>query len=115
MKVEISVPEVVSFFKEIQQQPEKVLEMIRLDVREMVGRYLTEMMEAELTHFLGREPYERKDKDSNHRNGSYGRRFTIKSIGRSRSRSPGTAKGSIKPPSSPVLSNTRGKSDTIFV
>jgi putative transposase len=55
--------------------------MIRLDVREMVGRYLTEMMEAELTHFLGREPYERKDKDSNHRNGSYGRRFTIKSIG----------------------------------
>jgi putative transposase len=81
MKVEISVPEVVSFFKEIQQQPEKVLEMIRLDVREMVGRYLTEMMEAELTHFLGREPYERKAEDCNHRNGSYGRKFTIKSIG----------------------------------
>ena len=81
MKVEISVPEVVSIFKEIQQQPEKVFDMIRLDVREMVGRYLTEMMDAELTHFLGREPYERKAEDCNHRNGSYGRKFTIKSIG----------------------------------
>jgi putative transposase len=81
MKVEISVPEVVSFFKEIQTKPEKVFDMIRLDVREMVGRYLTEMMDAELTHFLGREPYERKAEDCNHRNGSYGRKFTIKSIG----------------------------------
>jgi putative transposase len=81
MKVEISIPEVVSIFKEIQTEPEKVFEMIRLDVREMVGRYLTEIMDAELTYFLGREPYERKAKDSNHRNGSYGRKFTIKSIG----------------------------------
>ena len=37
MRIEISVPEVVSVFKEIQAQPEKVFEMIRLDVREMVG------------------------------------------------------------------------------
>jgi transposase-like protein len=47
----------------------------------MVGRYLTEIMETELPHFLGREPCERKAKASNHRNGSYGRKFTIRSIG----------------------------------
>lgn len=60
MKIKISVPEVVSVFKEIQIRPEKVFEMIRLDVREMVGKYLSEVMNAELTHFLGRKPYERK-------------------------------------------------------
>lgn len=81
MRVEVSVPEIVTLFKEIQTRPEKVFEMIRLDVGEMVGKYLNEMMNAELTHFLGREPYERKKEESNHRNGSYGRRFTIKSIG----------------------------------
>lgn len=85
MKIEISVPEVVNVFKEIQNQPQKIFEMVRLEVKEMVGRYLTEMMNAELTHFLGREPYERKGKSeetpANYRNGSYGRNFTIKGIG----------------------------------
>jgi len=81
MKVEISVPEVVSVFKEIQEQPQKIFEMIRFEVREVVGRYLTEMMNAELTHFLGRAPYERKGEEPNHRNGSYGRQFTLKGIG----------------------------------
>ncbi len=81
MKIEVSVPEVVTIFKEIQTQPEKLFEMIRLDVRELVGRYLSEVMKAELSHFLGREPYERKGDHSNYRNGSYERRFTIKSIG----------------------------------
>ena len=37
MKVEISVPEVVSIFKEIQEQPERLFEMIRVDVRQKVG------------------------------------------------------------------------------
>jgi len=81
MKIEISVPEVVSVFKEIQVRPEKVFEMIRLDVREMVGKYLSEIMNAELTHFLGRKPYERKEEETNYRNGSYGRNFTVKGIG----------------------------------
>ena len=59
MKVEISVAEVVSIFKEIQKQPEKVFEMIRVEIRKSVGRYLSKMMEMELTDFLGRKPYER--------------------------------------------------------
>jgi putative transposase len=81
MKIEISVPEVVNVFKEIQNQPQKIFEMIRLDVREAVGRYLTEMMNSELTHFLGRDPYERNGEETNYRNGSYGRKFTLKGIG----------------------------------
>ena len=81
MKIEISVPEVVCVFKEIQAQPEKLFELIRLDVREVVGKYLSEIMNAELTHFLGRDPYERKAEERNYRNGSYGRNFTVKGIG----------------------------------
>lgn len=81
MKIEINVPEIVSIFKEIQTQPEKVFELIRLDVRDAVGKYLSEMMNAELTHFLGRKPYERTEEKANYRNGSYDRNFTIKSIG----------------------------------
>jgi putative transposase len=81
MRVEISVPEIVTLFKEIQNQPQKIFEMVRMDVREMVGRYLSEMMSTELTQFLGREPYERKDDDPNYRNGSYDRKFTLKGIG----------------------------------
>ena len=82
MKVEVSVPEVVSFFKEIQGQPEKVFEMIRTDIRENVGRYLTQLMSLELTNFLGRDPYKRTDGNTNHRNGSYGRGFALKGIGK---------------------------------
>jgi len=93
MRVEVSVPEIVTLFKEIQTQPEKVFEMIRLDVREMVGKYLTEMMNAELSHFLGRAPYERKAEESNHRNGSYKRKFTIKSIGEVSTKVPRDRKG----------------------
>lgn len=53
MKIGVSVPKVVSVFKEIRVQPEKVFEMIRLDGREMVGKYLSEIMNDEMTNFLG--------------------------------------------------------------
>ena len=46
MKVEISVPELVNSFKEIQGQPEPLFEIIRVDTRESAGQYLTKMMEA---------------------------------------------------------------------
>ena len=48
MKIEAGLPEVVSFFKEIHAQLEMVSEIIQLDVRDMVGKYLTSMMNAEL-------------------------------------------------------------------
>ena len=81
MKLEISVPEDVEMFKEIQECPEKIFEMIRVDMRETVGQYLTQLMRAELTTFLDRQPYERSQDETNHRNGTYKRSFALKGIG----------------------------------
>jgi putative transposase len=53
VKVEVSVSEVVQVFKEIQEQPGKILEMVRADMPKAVGEYLSEMMRLELTRFLG--------------------------------------------------------------
>ena len=96
MNLEISVPEVVSLIKEIQGQPERLFEMIRADMRQSVGQYLSEMMKAELTDFLGRERYERVADDKNHRNGSYDRGFTLKSIGEVAVKVPRDRKGAFK-------------------
>lgn len=38
-------------------------------------------MDGELTHFLRSNRYERSEGQSNHRNGSYSRKFTFKGIG----------------------------------
>lgn len=82
MKLEISVPEIVEVINEVKKRPEGIFGMIRADLREQVGAYLTGLMEAELTHYLGRAPYERgKGEEVDHRNGSYKRRFGLKGIG----------------------------------
>jgi len=96
MKVEISVPEVVSVFKEIQEQPENLFEMIRVDVRQSVSEYLSDLMSTELTHFLGRKAYERIEGEVNHRNGSYPREFTLKGVGKVDVRVPRDRKGEFK-------------------
>lgn len=96
MKVEISVPEVVSIFKEIQGQPEKLFAMIRSDIRDSVGQYLSELMNAEMTHFLGRDRYERICGEINHRNGSYGRKFALKGIGQVAVKVPRDRKGKFE-------------------
>lgn len=81
MKVELTVAEAAEIFKEIEAKPEKLFEMIRVDVRESIGEYLSQMMGIELTHYLGRGYYERTGEDHNHRNGSYQRNFTLKGLG----------------------------------
>lgn len=96
MKLEISVPEAVSIFKEMNEQPEQLYEMIRADMRETIGQYLSGLMDAELTHFLGRKPYERLEGDVNHRNGSYERDFTLKGIGEVELQVPRDRKGNFK-------------------
>jgi putative transposase len=53
-------------------------------------------MEAELTHFLGRGPYERKGSKSNHRNGYYPRNYTLKGIGKVSVRVPRDRNGDFK-------------------
>ena len=81
MRIKISVPEVVNLIKEIQKNPSRVFEMATMNVQKDVGKYLTNLMKGELTHFLGREEYERLDGETNHRNGDYPRKFCIKGIG----------------------------------
>lgn len=81
MEIKVSVPEVVELIKGLQSNPAGIFEMIGMDVQRDVGAYLTNLMKAELTHFLGREEYERNKGGSNHRNGSYCRDFCIKGIG----------------------------------
>jgi putative transposase len=81
MEIKISVPEVVSLMKEIQENPARIFEMVTMNVQKDVGTYLTNLMKAELTHVLGRGDYERSKGKANHRNGSYPRNFCIKGIG----------------------------------
>ncbi|ABC78766.1 transposase [Syntrophus aciditrophicus SB] len=59
-----------------------MFEMMRLDVRGSVGKYLSRMMDAELCHLLKREYYEYGKGEVNHRNGHYSRHFTLKRIGK---------------------------------
>lgn len=93
MKLEITVPEVIEIFNGIQKKPEALFEMIRHDLQQTVGEYLTAIMNAELTHFLDRMPYERCADKDNHRNGSYSRKYTLKGIGNVEVRVPRDRKG----------------------
>jgi putative transposase len=81
MKISLSVTELKNVFKEIQRQPERIFEMMRAEMNQGIGEYLSDPMRSELTHFLGREPYERKGGETNHRNGSYERQFAMKRFG----------------------------------
>ena len=82
MKMELTVPEVLELINGIHQEPGSLFEMIRANVQETVGQYLSTLMDMELTDFLGRSRYKRVEKESNHRNGSYQRKFTLKGIGK---------------------------------
>jgi len=79
--MELTVTEVAELINQIRHAPESLFEMIRTNVQESVGQYLSQLMDVELTQFLGRGRYERCDGQSNHRNGSYPREFTLKGIG----------------------------------
>jgi putative transposase len=96
MQMEVTVPEVFNVFKEIGNAPEKLFDMMRLDLREMAGDTLSVLMEWELTIHLGRKPYERREGGSNHRNGSYPRRFTMKGIGEVEIKVPRDRQGTFK-------------------
>lgn len=78
----VNVAEVKGYIKGLVEAPGKFFSMIRYNVRESVGQYLSELMEAELTFYIGRERYERRGGgEVNYRNGGYNRRFTLKGIG----------------------------------
>ncbi|MFO0794968.1 MAG: hypothetical protein U0586_13020 [Candidatus Brocadiaceae bacterium] len=77
LEVRINVSEIKEVIKEIAEAPGKIFTMTRYNVRESVGRYLSHLMDSELTFYLGRERYVRGDKgEINYRNGGYTRQFT---------------------------------------
>ena len=96
MKMEITVAEVFDLINEIKQKPQSLFEMIRANVQETVGKYLSSLMDSEMTRFLGRDRYERCEGNTNHRNGSYERKFTLKGIGGVDIRVPRDRKGEFK-------------------
>ena len=110
MKMDISVAEVMELINEIRQKPDCLFEMIRADVKENVGQYLSGLMETELTGFLGRDRYERAAGESNHRNGSYNRQFTMKGIGKVEVKVPRDRKGEY---SSQVLPRSKQYEDAL--
>lgn len=82
IKAETNVAETKDVFKLILQEPERVFEMMQFNFKEIAERTLCEMLKAELTLYLGREPYKRVDNPKkNHRNGYYGKNYTVKNIG----------------------------------
>ena len=81
MKMDLTVTEMVELINQIRHEPGNLFEMIRTNVQETVGQYLSQLMDVELTEFLGRDRYERGEGDSDHRNGSYPRKFTLKGVG----------------------------------
>ena len=111
IEVNINVPELRELIKEIAEVPGRIFCMLRLNVKETVGNYLTHLMKAELTFFLGRDRYEKKGGHSiNYRNGNYERRFTIKGIGEVRVRVPRDREGHF---SSAVLPRSNQYEDAI--
>jgi len=109
MKLQLSVAEANELIKGI-REPDVLFEMIRGHVRQSVGEYLSELMNVELTSFLGRSWYERGGSDTNHRNGSYGRRYTLKGIGEVSVKVPRDRKGEFK---SQVIPRSKRYEDAI--
>jgi putative transposase len=81
MKLQVSVSELVDLIKEVQMAPARIFEVMGMDIRKQVGEYLSQLMDVERTHVLGREKYERTEGSPDHRNGSYERTFCMKGIG----------------------------------
>ena len=110
IELSINVPEIREFIKEIIEVPGRIFEIMRFNVQETVGRYLSLLMESELTFMLGRERYERRKGAVNYRNGAYHRRFTLKGIGQVTVRVPRDRNGEFR---SSVLPRSKQYEDAI--
>lgn len=110
MKNIVSLPDAKSIFKELMEEPEKMFDLLRIDMRRTCEQAVSELLKAELTNFLGREKYQRipggtpqafstsvetscslgqslcpactsSPEKKNYRNGYYSRSYTTKGIG----------------------------------
>lgn len=82
VKAQSTVPEVRELFKSVMAEPSRLFEMMEFDMREIAERTLSEMLQYELTLHLGREKHVRAtEEQTNRRNGTYPRQYTVKNIG----------------------------------
>jgi putative transposase len=111
MKSIVSLPDAKLIFKELMEEPGKMFDLLRIDMRRACERAVSELLKAELTNYLGREKYQRTPGGStqalstttaespvspvqslspvrssspekkNYRNGYYSRSYTTKGIG----------------------------------
>ena len=78
----VNVPEMLETFKAIMVKPEKMFEMLRIDLNRAAENAVSKLIELELTAYLGRDKYERTNgKNKNYRNGGYDRTYTAKGLG----------------------------------
>jgi hypothetical protein len=86
VKDETTVPDVKNQFKQVLEEPERMFEMLEIDIKRQAERAVAELMKAELTAILGRGRYEREsdgdaEEQPNYRNGSYHRTFATQAPG----------------------------------
>lgn len=84
MSTSSKVPDARNLFKQIMAEPERMFELVHMDLKEQCERVVNELLKAELTEFLKRAPYERQKGEKekrNYRNGSYKRTYAAKNIG----------------------------------
>lgn len=97
--VEAKVLQVRDLFKQILQEPERMFELLAIDLKAQCERVIHELLKAELTQFLKREPYERVPEaggQKNYRNGSYVRRYGVRHLGELEVRVPRDRKGEFQ-------------------
>jgi len=110
IELSVNVPEVKEFINDLAKAPSKIFDILRLNVRETVGKYLTALMQAELTVYLGRERYKRQEDRKGYRNGGHKRDFTLKGIGEITVKVPRDREGNFK---TKVLPKCRQYEDAI--
>lgn len=92
--IESSLVDAKEIYKEIIEDPGRIFDLMRFDIKAMAERALGEILKGELTLWLGRKPYQRSDIESpNYRNGSTSRRYTVKNVGELNLKVPRDRKG----------------------
>jgi len=79
-----SLPDVKNLFKKVMEEPERMFEMLHVDIKRQAEEAVKELLKAELSEFLGRGRYERSEQEperKNYRNGSYIRSFVSEHLG----------------------------------
>ena len=92
--IENSLIETKEIYKEIINDPGKMFEMMRFDMKTIAERALSNILEKELTIFLKRDKYQRsKEQNPNYRNGRVRKKYTVKNIGELNLKVPRDRKG----------------------